>query len=517
MYLSTLLGTVLFLAGFFLVFKCSQWFRTYYRVCKLLKPLPGVQPHWLYGNLEQKTRLTYNDDYCKWVEKEKCVISKDWLGPFKAQVNINHPELVKELFSGYKARWVYNTIEPWLGDGLLLSGGRRWARNRRLLTKAFHFEVLKPYMQVYNECTAILLDKWMERAIVSDPVLVHADISKLSLDILLQCCFSYNSNCQLVDDQQLPYIKAVRSISDLAIVKLSSVFLSLLNDTVFCNFTRTGRQFKKHIDIAHRFSERVIAERKQDLGLDSKAMQQNMEDVLWFAKRTRKYVDFLDILLTARDEDGCGLNDLEIRWEADTFLFEGHDTTSHGLTWTLYCLAKHPEHQEKCREEINNVLMGRVSSDLEYEDLPKLTYIQWCIKESLRLYPPVYSVYRQFDKDTEIGGYLIPKECVVAQKQYVIHHNSKFWPDPYVYDPLRFHPDNVKNRHPFSFIPFSAGPRNCIGQNFAMNELRVVVSNIVRKFRFSLVKEHEVVMTTKILLSFQNDVKIWLEPCSGVN
>ena len=482
---------------------------SYYKLCKLVRPIPGWPTHWLHGNLHQKGH-GYMENYCQWAHKNKCPISKEWLGPFIVQINVNHPDLVKEILNVPKARWIYHTIRLWLGNGLLISEGKLWARNRRLLTRAFHFEVLKPYIQVYNECTDILIGKWLGSAKNGKPVSVHADISKLTLDTLLRCSFSNASNCQL-DGNCLPYIEAVQSLSELSVARYYSVLLSALNDTIYLNFTPLGRRYKKTLKIAHDYAEKVIQERKCSLGLqndDSKTM----EEVLWIAKKSRKYLDFLDILLSARDEDGLGLTDLEIRYEVDTFLFEGHDTTAHGLSWTLYCLAKYPEHQEKCREEVNEILGPRAS--IEYDDLAKLTYIQWCIKESHRLYPPVYSAYKQFNQDTQLGGYTIPKQCLISQKHYVIHHNPEFWNDPYTFDPLRFHPDNAKDRHPYSYIPFSAGPRNCIGQNFAMNEERVVIATILRKFKLRLVENHDVIMVARVLLTMKNDIKIWLEPLS---
>ena len=490
------------------VFDIPRVLWSYYKLCKLVRPIPGWPTHWLHGNLHQKGD-GYIENYNRWAHENKHVISKEWLGPFTVQINVNHPDLVKELLNIPKARWIYHTIELWLGEGLLISEGKLWARNRRLLTKAFHFEVLKPYVQVYNECTDILIDKWLNHAKNGKPVSVHADVSKLTLDILLRCSLNTVSNCQL-DGDCLPYIEAVQSLSELSVARYSSVLLAALNDTIYLNCTPLGRLYKKTIKIAHDYAEKVIQERNNVLGLYDES--KTMEEVLWNAKKSHKYLDFLDILLTARDEDGQGLSDLEIRYEVDTFLFEGHDTTAHGLSWTLYCLAKYPEHQEKCREEVNEILGSRTS--IEYDDLAKLSYIQWCIKESHRLYPPVYSAYKKFNQDTQLGGYTIPKQCIISQKHYVIHHSPEFWKKPYVFDPLRFHPDNTKDRHPYSYVPFSAGQRNCIGQNFAMNEERVVITMILRKFRLRLVENHDVVMITRVLLTTKNDIKIFLEPLS---
>ena len=189
-------------------------------------------------------------------------------------------------------------------------------------------------------------------------------------------------------------------------------------------------------------------------------------------------------------------------------LFAGHDTTTSGISWTLYCLAKYPEHQEKVREEVRNVLMGR--EWLEYDDLKDLKYTQWCIKEAMRLYPPVFQFYRTLLEDVELDGYLIPKGVQVNISPYLIHRNPDIWENPNEYDPLRFHPGNTEMRHPYAYIPFSAGYRNCIGQNFAMNEEKLVVASIVNCYALSLDEDHEAKLVMRIVLHAENDIKIKL-------
>ena len=266
---------------------------------------------------------------------------------------------------------------------------------------------------------------------------------------------------------------------------------------------------KKACRVVHEYADRVICERKKALGLEGGRTGEEGESVLERAARQRKYLDFLDTLLTAVDEDGNGMTDLEIRNEVDTFLFEGHDTTTSGISWTLYCLARYPEHQQKVREEVNNVLMGQ--EWLEFDDLKELKYTQWCIKEAMRLYPPVFNYFRKTSADIELDGYLVPKGVLIAINVYSIHRHPDIWENPDEFDPLRFHPDNTEGRDPYAYIPFSAGQRNCIGQNFAMNEERVVVASIVRRFRLSLVEGHEVEMVPKVVLRTKNDIQMNLE------
>mmetsp|Transcript_3104 Transcript_3104/g.4251 ORF Transcript_3104/g.4251 Transcript_3104/m.4251 type:complete len:218 (-) Transcript_3104:106-759(-) len=190
------------------------------------------------------------------------------------------------------------------------------------------------------------------------------------------------------------------------------------------------------------------------------------------------------MLMCVQDEP---LKDDEIRAEADTFMFEGHDTTSSGLTWCLYLLAAHPDIQAKVQEEIDIVLGDRLKPD--YEEFEKFHYTTMVIKEALRLYPPVPMMTRIIQEQMEIMGYTIPSNTEVFISPFLIHRNPKDWPNVKnlnAFNPENFSPENSKNRDPFSYIPFSAGNRNCIGQNFAMNEERCVLVMLLKQFNLRL-------------------------------
>ncbi len=269
--------------------------------------------------------------------------------------------------------------------------------------------------------------------------------------------------------------------------------------------TPQGRRSRELCDMVHKYAEEVIAKRRvamETLGRDDSV---KMNGVNW-----KKNLDFLDILLMARDEDGVGMNDLEIRNEVDTFMFEGHDTTTSGMSWTLYCLAQHPEHQEKIREEVRSVLKGR--EFLEYDDLKNLTYTTWCIKEAMRLYPPVFYFFRKATSNIEVGDHMIPEGTTILISPLVIHHNSTIWESPEEYKPQRFQPGNMNAHAPYDYIPFSAGSRNCIGQNFAMNEMRAVIGTIVNTFSLAVDGSHVVEMVPRVVLRTKNDIKLTIKP-----
>ena len=467
---------------------------------------PRLPPHWLWGNL---TQVRPDEESIhkvhKYVHGNKYRIVVGWAGPFPS-LTIVHPEPARTALKEPKLRNVYRLLHPWLGEGLLtVEDGPKWHRNRHLLTPAFHFAILKGYVPVYNSCLQQLFQKWDAIAGRNDPVMLFDTISSFSLDIILQCAFSFRSNCQK-EGTRPPYIKGVYQL-------VESIADRFFNPIYYFDWiyflTPSGRQMKDACKIVHAHAEMVIKERKQVLGLEQRKGVIDSQKLLDTITKSRK-LDFLDILLTATDEDGVGLTDLEIRNEVDTFMFEGHDTTTSGVCWTLYCLAKYPEHQDKVREEVRSILSGREC--LEYDDLKDLKYTQWCIKEAMRLYPPVFGIFRETQSEIELDGHKVPKGVWLNIAIISLHRNPEIWPNPEMFDPLRFEPSNAKGRDPYAYLAFSAGSRNCIGQNFAINEERVAVASIVNRYRLSVVEGHVVEMLPTIVLRAKNDIKLKLEP-----
>ena len=504
---SLFLSAAALLAVLFIWSRLKAFVVSYYRTCKAMRPLPTMckNTHWFLGDIAEltPTEATYKR-ITAYAQAERNKLCKFWVGPFYCFVSIYHPEAVKKFLKEPKNPAVYRMLKPWLGDGLLVSGGAKWFRNRRLLTPAFHYEILKPYVPVYTNCLQMLLHKWMKAERQNVPVKLFDTISLLSLDIVLQCSFSFQSDCQNVKTRH-PYVNAVYELLELVVDRFLNPFYHL--DWIYA-VTPSGKRMRRNCHLVHKHSESVIMERKEALGL-GKGKLIDRAVIFEKASKQRKYLDFLDILLTACDDDGNGLSDLEIRDEADTFMFEGHDTTTSGMSWTLYLLAKHPEHQEKVREEVRSVLMGR--EWLEYDDLKDLKYTQWCIKEAMRLYPPVLEMHRVCAEDIEVDSHVLPKGTNISIRLTTLHRHPDIWENPDEFDPLRFHPSKAEGRDPFAYMPFAAGPRNCIGQVFALNEEKVIVASVLRVFKLSLVEGHKVEMVPTGVMRTKNDILVNLE------
>ncbi|KAM6168027.1 ultra-long-chain fatty acid omega-hydroxylase [Erethizon dorsatum] len=429
-----------------------------------------------------------------------------WAGPVLPLLFLVHPDYIKPVLSASAAiapkdEFFYSFLKPWLGDGLLLSKGDKWSRHRRLLTPAFHFDILKPYMKIFNQCTNIMHAKWRrhlgENLVASFDMFEH--ISLMTLDSLQKCVFSCNSDCQ---EKMSDYISAIIELSALVVRRQYCLhhYLSFIY-----YLSADGRRFRQACDIVHRFTTEVIRERRRAL------CQQGLE--MWLKAKQGKTLDFIDVLLLAKDEDGKELSEEDIRAEADTFMFEGHDTTSSGLSWVLFNLAKYPEYQEKCRQEIQEIMKGRELEELEWDDLTQLPFTTMCIKESLRQFPPVTLVSRRCTKDIKLpDGRIIPKGIICMVSIYGTHHNPTVWPDSKVYNPYRFDPVNPQQRSPLAYVPFSAGPRNCIGQSFAMAEMRVALALTLLRFRLSVDRTHKVRRKPELILRTENGIWLKVEP-----
>ncbi|XP_005632817.1 cytochrome P450 4F6-like isoform X2 [Canis lupus baileyi] len=427
-----------------------------------------------------------------------------WIGPFYPVLRLVHPKFVAPLLQAPativpKDMFFYNFLKPWLGDGLLLSAGDKWSHHRRLLTPAFHFEILKSYVKIFNRSADIMHAKW--KRLVSEGS-THLDmfehISLMTLDSLQKCVFSFDSNCQ---ESPSEYIAAILELSALVVKRNEQVLLYL--DFLY-NLSPDGRRFRRACELVHNFTDAIIQERRHTL------ISRGSCDFL-----KSKTMDFIDVLLLAKDEAGKQLSDEDIRAEADTFMFEGHDTTASGLSWVLFNLAKHPEYQERCRQEVQELLRDREPQEIEWDDLAQLPFLTMCIKESLRLHPPVTVIARRCTQDIVLpDGRVIPKgnNCVLSI--FGIHHNPSVWPDPEVYNPLRFDPEIPQKRSPLAFIPFSAGPRNCIGQAFAMSEMKVVLALTLLRFRV-LPHEEEPRRKPELILRAEGGLWLRVEPLSA--
>ncbi|XP_062503166.1 cytochrome P450 4B1-like isoform X2 [Corticium candelabrum] len=340
-----------------------------------------------------------------------------------------------------------------------------------------------------------MLDLWSSAAEKNEPVEVFKYASHMSLDVLLQCIFSCQSDCQTGVESS--YVNAVYELSEIVVDR---ILYPPYHSNLIHALTPAGWRFRRAKKFVHDFSQKVISDRRKAI------KNKDTSDKL----RKRKYLDFLDILIEAKDENGVGLTDSEIRDEVDTFMFEGHDTTSSGIGWALYCLAKYPEYQQKCRDEVEGILHDG-KTELQWDDMNSLVFTTQCIKEAMRLFPPVPNVHRDVTSDIQLSDCVLPKGAWAWVDIFSLHHNPHVWDNPEEFRPSRFSPENSKGRHPYAYVPFSAGPRNCIGQNFALNEERMAVAMTVYRYELIEVKDHTFERLINVTLKAKGGIKICLK------
>ena len=352
---------------------------------------------------------------------------------------------------------------------MFISEGKKWERNRLLLTPAFHFDVLKPYVKIYDNVAKIFVNKIKFLTPDAHSIDIAPLMSRATLDSLLRCAFSYvDEGIQSTDKSQNPFCENVSKVKDIIVRRWMN---PLIHNNFIFGLTKDYREMKKCCTYLHDFSSNLIKLRQISLAADPSQLE-------------KRHLDFLDILLTAKDDDGIGLSDQEIRSEVDTFIFGGHDTTASAIMWTLYALAKYPKMQDEARKEINEILADK--TNLDYDDLPSLQFTTRFLKESMRMFSPVPGVARRLAKPLTIDGVIFPPGTIIEVDTVCLHHNPAVWENHREFDPDRFLPEKFAEKDPFSFVPFSAGQRNCIGQSFAMNEMKVLISQVVRKFEISL-------------------------------
>jgi cytochrome P450 len=200
--------------------------------------------------------------------------------------------------------------------------------------------------------------------------------------------------------------------------------------------------------------------------------------------------DLLGMLMQARDADtGRGMTDEELHNEIGTMMFAGHETTATALTWTFYLLSQNPDVERRLHAEVDEALGGRMPT---IEDLPHLPYARRVIDEALRLYPPAWGVTRQSIGEDALGGYRIPADASVSLIIINVHHDPRFWDEPERFDPDRFTPERSEGRPAFAYLPFGAGPRLCIGNQFALTEAHLVLAAVAARFALRLVPGHPV-------------------------
>jgi cytochrome P450 len=343
----------------------------------------------------------------------------------------------------------YRALSRVLGQGLLTSEGEFWKRQRRLVQPAFFRDRILSYGGLMTSYAARLMETWQDGEVRD----VHRDMMRVTLEIAARSLFNVE-----IEGDAGTIGKALTVVMD-QMPKLAG--FAFLPDWVPV----------------------------PGLGAFRRALA-DLDKIVYGIIRDRRATgdhpgDLLDMLLDARDEDGMGMSDRQLRDEVMTLLLAGHETTANTLSWTLYLLAQNPEQQSRLAAEVRDVLNGRVA---EAAGLHRLPYTQMVLTEAQRLYPPAWAIGRKALQDFEVGGYRLRAGTNVIVSQWVLHRDPHLYPEPERFDPERWREETAGRRSlpKFAYLPFGAGPRVCVGASLALTESALVLATLMQRFRFSL-------------------------------
>lgn len=296
--------------------------------------------------------------------------------------------------------------------------------------------------------------------------------------------------------------KLDRNYSMAKILHLRMTNVMYRNDFIY-QFTKLAREERAVLKILHGFTDKVIVDRRKQLLENLNNDEEEDGDGVGIKKK----MALLDVLLRSTI-DGKPLTNEDIQEEVDTFMFEGHDTTTSGIIFGLFCLGKYPEVQKKVLQEIHDVLGDDPSAPSTLQKLNDMPYLDATIKEILRLFSPVPLVGRLLEEDLTIGKYTVPKGTSLVLGLMFMHQDPDLFPEPKEFRPERFMTDrSVEKANPYSYIPFSAGSRNCIGQKFAILEMKSMLSKLVRNFEIAVDASYkEPLLAVELVSKPQNGV-----------
>ncbi|XP_075217292.1 cytochrome P450 4c3 isoform X2 [Lycorma delicatula] len=489
--------------------------KKYARLYKLLDSIPGPSALPIIGNT-----IEINVDHDEIFERlsgmrqlwgARTGFSKGWLGsnPYIFISKAEHVEPIMGSSKHINKSSDYNYLHPWLGTGLLTSSGCKWHIRRKILTPAFHFRILDDFIEVFREQSNLLVEK-LAKEVGKGSFNIFPYITACTLDIVCETAMGWQSNAQ--NDSESDYVKAVYEIGSIIQQRQAKIWLQ--PDLLF-RFSNLYKRHENCIKILHNASNKVIREKKEEVQKqkEKKTNKQDNnvteDDSSVFGRKKR--LAFLDLLIEA-SKGGTVLTNEDIREEVDTFLFEGHDTTSAGLCWLLFLLASNQKIQDKVASELKDIF-GDSNRSFTMKDLHEMKYLDCCIKEALRLYPSVPFLARTLQEDIKLGKHIIPAGTTAMIVLYGLHRDPEVFRNPEIFNPDNFLPENSQGRHPFAYIPFSAGPRNCIGQKFALLEEKSVASSILRKYRVEAVDRREdLTLLGELILRPKNGIRLKLYP-----
>jgi cytochrome P450 len=415
-----------------------------------LRSPDGPRGHWLSGNLPD-FRAARLDFFVNCARDFGDMVKLRFA--HRRIFLVSHPDLIEEILVTQSKNFIKHfalRLNPLvLGKGLLTSEGEFWLRQRRLIQPVFVRSRIVGYAAAMVTATERLIGEWK----AGESRDIMAEMMRVTLEIAAKTLFGAEVGGEA---------HAVAEAMEIMQNNFLQRFNSLVPLPIWIPTPGNLRM------------KRVV---------------RHLDDILFGFIRQRRAEnvdkgDLLSLLLHARDEaDGSRMSDRQVRDEAMTLFLAGHETTALTLSWAWYLMAQHPEAEQRLWVELESVLGKRAPT---VEDWPRLKFTEMIALESMRLYPPAYVIGREAIADCAIGGYAVPRGTTLLMPQWVVQRDPRFYDEPEKFRPERWGEERVKSMPKFAYFPFGGGPRVCIGQQFAMMEMVMILATIAQKFRFRL-------------------------------
>ncbi|MBM9577498.1 cytochrome P450 [Leptospira sp. 201903070] len=374
--------------------------------------------------------------------------------------------VLQENSANYHKSVFYDELKRILGKGLLTSEGDFWKKQRRLIQPAFHRQRISEFTHIMAEETRTIFQEWESR---QKNGTLGVDLS----EEMMRLTFAIVGKTLFRSDVK-EYSDIIATNVEIAMQEVTKRLTMVFPPPIHWPLPG-NRRLRNAIESMNEVIYELIDQRRKNPSND-----------------------LISMLLEIQDEEtGEKMSVEQVRDEAITLLLAGHETTANALTWAFYLLSNHPDVFSKLKAEAKNVLGEKIPS---LEDVGSLTYSRMVLEESMRLFPPAWTVERSALGWDEVGGYKVPPGTNVSICIYTIHRDPRFWKEPEKFWPERFSEENSKDRPKYAYIPFGGGPRICIGNVFAMTEGILILSMIARKYDLRPVPGHKVELEPLVTL-----------------
>jgi cytochrome P450 len=393
------------------------------------------------------------------------------------RIFLNHPDYIEQVCivqqaKFHKSKMTKDVTQRLLGQGLLISEGDFWRRQRRLAQPAFHRSRINEYGATMVERAEVRMKQWRD----GDVRDITQEMMAMTLDIAVRTLFgsTLQAEAEQVGDS-LGYLMRYSLRKARSPIKIPENWP-----------TPANRRATRETQFLDSLIYGIIKERQAE-------------------GNTNHHHDLLAMLMSAMDEDGTQMTPRQLRDESMTLFLAGHETTALTLSWAWYMLSENPAAEARLHEELHGILAGRAPELADFERLP---YLRAVVNETLRLYPAAYILARTSVAPCTIAGYDFPADTTMIMAQWVMHRDLRYFDDPEVFQPERWL-NGLENRLPAgAYFPFGDGPRRCIGQGFALLESALVLATIAQKYRFKLVPGHPVIPDPLVTLRAKHGIRM---------